>query len=228
MTGAGEHVEPLGPPPPLGVLVLPVDAELSTPGGLRRGRPARAHAQPRRAGAARRARAGGDVGARQRPAGRGAVAVPARSTRALAAARAAGAEHVLVSGSGPTVVGLFGGADGPARAAAAASACGWPRAVAAEPVDEAWAAVRRLMHPFPLAGAIGLAIFLAVRFRRLGRATLVLGVLVVVGPRAVGLRGRRAAEPHDADRGRRASASASGRTCSSARSRSSRPAPSSG
>ena len=37
------------------------------------------------------------------------------------------------------------------------------------------------MHPFPLAGAIGLAIFLAVRFRRLGRATLVLGVLVVVG-----------------------------------------------
>ena len=37
------------------------------------------------------------------------------------------------------------------------------------------------MHPFPLAGAIGLAIFLAVRFRRLGRTTLVLGVLVVVG-----------------------------------------------
>ena len=61
---------------------------------------------------------------------------------ALAAARDAGADHVLVSGSGPTVVGLFGGADGPARAAAAASACGWPRAVAAEPVDEAWAAVR--------------------------------------------------------------------------------------
>src|SRR5215213_7055508 len=31
MTGAGEHVEPLGPPPPLGVLVLPVDAALATP-----------------------------------------------------------------------------------------------------------------------------------------------------------------------------------------------------
>ena len=31
MTGAGEHVEPLPPPPPLGVLVLPVAAELSTP-----------------------------------------------------------------------------------------------------------------------------------------------------------------------------------------------------
>ena len=39
----------------------------------------------------------------------------------------------------------------------------------------------RLMHPFPLAGAVGLAIFLAVRFRRLGRTTLVLGVLVVAG-----------------------------------------------
>ena len=35
------------------------------------------------------------------------------------------------------------------------------------------------MHPFPLAGAIGLAIFLAVRFRKLGRPTLVLGVVVV-------------------------------------------------
>jgi len=33
------------------------------------------------------------------------------------------------------------------------------------------------MHPFPLAGAIGLAIFLAVRFRRLSRTMLVLGVL---------------------------------------------------
>ncbi len=37
------------------------------------------------------------------------------------------------------------------------------------------------MHPFPLAGAIGLAIFLAVRFRKLGRTTLVLGVLVAAG-----------------------------------------------
>ena len=58
---------------------------------------------------------------------------------ALAAARAAGADHALVSGSGPTVVGLFPGPDGPARAQAAAA--GWPRGFAAEPVDEAWAAV---------------------------------------------------------------------------------------
>ena len=39
----------------------------------------------------------------------------------------------------------------------------------------------RLMHPFPLAGAIGLAIFLGVRCRRLGRATLLLGLLVAAG-----------------------------------------------
>jgi membrane protein DedA with SNARE-associated domain/membrane-associated phospholipid phosphatase len=37
------------------------------------------------------------------------------------------------------------------------------------------------MHPFPLAGAIGLAIFLAVRFRRLGRTTLGLGAVVAAG-----------------------------------------------
>jgi 4-diphosphocytidyl-2-C-methyl-D-erythritol kinase len=39
---------------------------------------------------------------------------------ALDEARAAGAEHVLVSGSGPTVCGLFLGSDGPERAAHAA------------------------------------------------------------------------------------------------------------
>ena len=37
------------------------------------------------------------------------------------------------------------------------------------------------MHPFPLAGAVGLAIFLVVRHRRLGRVALVGGALVVAG-----------------------------------------------
>ena len=37
------------------------------------------------------------------------------------------------------------------------------------------------MHPFPLTGAVVLAIFLAVRFRRLGRPTLAAGAIVVVG-----------------------------------------------
>jgi undecaprenyl-diphosphatase len=37
------------------------------------------------------------------------------------------------------------------------------------------------MHPFPLAGAVGLAIFLVVRRHQLGRAALASGVLVVAG-----------------------------------------------
>jgi membrane protein DedA with SNARE-associated domain/membrane-associated phospholipid phosphatase len=37
------------------------------------------------------------------------------------------------------------------------------------------------MHPFPLAGAIGLAIFLAVRRRRLGRVALAAGALIALG-----------------------------------------------
>jgi 4-diphosphocytidyl-2-C-methyl-D-erythritol kinase len=141
MTGAGEHVEPLASPPPLGVLVLPVDAELSTPAVYR---------EADRLGLARPAAELAEWDARVRSdawpfhtdlqdAAR--WLCPAIDV-ALAVAREAGAGHVLVSGSGPTVVGLLDGADGPARAAAAARACAWPRAVAAEPVDEAWAAVR--------------------------------------------------------------------------------------
>ena len=141
MTGAGEHVEPLAAPPPLGVLVLPVDAALATPEVYR---------EADRLGLARPAAALAAWDARVR-----AGAWPchndledaARSLcpevdAALAAARDLGAEEALVSGSGPTVVGLFEGPDGRARAAAAAAAARWPRAVAAEPVDEAWAAVR--------------------------------------------------------------------------------------
>jgi len=58
---------------------------------------------------------------------------------ALAAVREAGADHAFVSGSGPTVAGLFWGppaADGPARAAAAATALAprYPGACSAVPV----------------------------------------------------------------------------------------------
>ena len=101
---------------------------------------------------------------------------------ALAAARAAGADHALVSGSGPTVVGLFGGA---ARRAGAGRRGGPGVRLAAGGRGGAGrrgvGGRARLMHPFPLAGAIGLAVFLVVRRRRLGRATLALGVLVVAG-----------------------------------------------
>jgi 4-diphosphocytidyl-2-C-methyl-D-erythritol kinase len=64
---------------------------------------------------------------------------------ALDAARAAGARQALVSGSGPTVFGLFwGGEDATAAAEEAAAALRdrYPRATAAHPVDAAFAAVR--------------------------------------------------------------------------------------
>jgi 4-diphosphocytidyl-2-C-methyl-D-erythritol kinase len=140
MTGAGEHVEPLAPAP-LGVLVLPVAAELSTPAVYREADRlglTRAHTELAQLDALVRA----GTWAPENDLQDAARSLCPLVDTALDAARAAGADHVLVSGSGPTVVALFGGADGAARAAVAAERCGWPRAVAAEPVDEAWAAVR--------------------------------------------------------------------------------------
>jgi 4-diphosphocytidyl-2-C-methyl-D-erythritol kinase len=65
---------------------------------------------------------------------------------ALAQAEEAGAEHALVSGSGPTVLGLFARANGPGRArrAAAALAGRVPAPIAATTVDAAHAAIRGL------------------------------------------------------------------------------------
>jgi 4-diphosphocytidyl-2-C-methyl-D-erythritol kinase len=58
--------------------------------------------------------------------------------RALEAVRAAGAEHAMVSGSGPTVFGLFGGWGAQERAAEAAErlADRYPEATSAAPVSE--------------------------------------------------------------------------------------------
>ena len=140
MTGAGEHVEALPPPGPLGVLVLPVDAALPTPAVYREADRlglARTHGELANWDARVRA---GDWPIHNDLQDAARSLCPAID-RALAAARDLGADSVLVSGSGPTVVGLFEGADGAARAEAAAREGGWPRAVAAEPVDEAWAAV---------------------------------------------------------------------------------------
>ncbi|HYH89038.1 MAG TPA: hypothetical protein VEX67_07380 [Solirubrobacteraceae bacterium] len=140
MTGAGEHVDRLADPGPLGVLVLPVDAALSTPDVYR---------EADRLGLTRSHTALAELDARVRAAPEAAIhndlQDAARSLcpaidAALDAAREAGADHALVSGSGPTVAGVFLGAGGPGRARAAAGA--WPRAFAAEPVGEAWAAVR--------------------------------------------------------------------------------------
>ena len=133
MTGAGEHVERLPDPEPLGVLVLPADAALSTPDVYREADRLAPHPPARGAGARRHPR---QIHNDLQDAARSLC--PAIDA-ALDTARLAGADHAMVSGSGPTVVGLFLGADGPARARKALGA--WPRAFAAEPVGEEWAAV---------------------------------------------------------------------------------------
>ncbi len=155
--GAGELLQALPDPrAPLGVLVLPAAARLST---------AAVYARADELAAARGtveleerrtalARALAD-GAALPPADLlendlqdAARALCREVDVALARARAAGADVALVSGSGPTVIGLFAGPDGPARAHAAAArllaerlSAGAPPALAAEPVGERFAAV---------------------------------------------------------------------------------------
>jgi 4-diphosphocytidyl-2-C-methyl-D-erythritol kinase len=144
-TGAGEEVRPLPAGPPLGLLVLPAPEPLST---------AAVYREADRLGLARDA---DDLAARRaavEDALRDCADLPAGllvndlepAARALApaidAARAeatgAGADHVMVAGSGPTVVGLFAGVDGPERArrAAARLARRLPAALACEAVGE--------------------------------------------------------------------------------------------
>jgi 4-diphosphocytidyl-2-C-methyl-D-erythritol kinase len=164
-TGAGERLEPLPDPvSPVGVLVLAQEHGLST---------AEVYAQADRAGADRgiadrslEARDARDLRERREelqaalalgaplPANvllvndlqQASQSLSPDIAPSLAQAEEAGAEHVLVSGSGPTVVGLFARANGPERArrAAAALAGRVPAPVAAETVGAAFAAVRPL------------------------------------------------------------------------------------
>jgi 4-diphosphocytidyl-2-C-methyl-D-erythritol kinase len=140
-TGAGEVVEPLPAPPPYGVLVLPQSFPLSTAAVYReadRLELARARAE---LPGLRRALAEALPGRLPErlivndlePA---AVSLAPAIAGALQAAREAGAAHALVCGSGPTVIGLYPGADGLERASAAADALrgDWPGATAAGPV----------------------------------------------------------------------------------------------
>ncbi|HEV2998351.1 MAG TPA: hypothetical protein VGX16_04540 [Solirubrobacteraceae bacterium] len=146
--GAGEVLSALPDPEgPFGVLVLALDAGLSTGAvyaeadrlGLGRGDGELAEL----AGALEASLAGG---AQLPPAGllRNDLQAAACSLcpgieAALARVRGRGAEVALVSGSGPTVLGLFAGAGGPGRAAAAAE--GLAGAFAARPVGEAFGRV---------------------------------------------------------------------------------------
>jgi 4-diphosphocytidyl-2-C-methyl-D-erythritol kinase len=110
-TGAGEHLRPLPPPRPYGVLVLPSTEVLSTPAVFRE---ADRLGLPRDAGELEEARISLDevLELGRDPITLNELEPAARSLspaidEALDAARTAGARRVLVSGSGPTVIGIF-------------------------------------------------------------------------------------------------------------------------
>ena len=132
MTGAGEHVRALAPAGSLALVILPSEHALSTPAvyrefdrlGVQRSGTELAELEAR----------GGDLPVHND------LQDAARSLcppvdDALAAVAATGPEHGLVSGSGPTVFGLYGD---PERARAAAGAVG---GIAAEPVGADFGAV---------------------------------------------------------------------------------------
>jgi 4-diphosphocytidyl-2-C-methyl-D-erythritol kinase len=130
MTGAGEHVTRLPHPEPFGLVIVPSDAALSTPavyrtfdelGGARAPDELEARADAARAG--------------DPPPPVNDLQDAARSLcptidPMLAALNAAGATTAMVSGSGPTVFGLFDDI-----AAARAAAATLPGAIAAEPAS---------------------------------------------------------------------------------------------
>jgi 4-diphosphocytidyl-2-C-methyl-D-erythritol kinase len=149
MTGIGEVVRALGDPEPAGLLIVPSAHTLATPAvyaefdRLALGRDA--DELDRLSGQVPGAASAGSLLAEHLL--HNDLEAPARSLcppigDALADVRAAGALRAMVSGSGPTVFGLFGGADGVAHAHAAAAALRerHPRAVAAKPVGRAFAA----------------------------------------------------------------------------------------
>jgi len=122
-TGAGELIEPLAPLEPYGVLVIPRPFRLSTPDVYRE---ADRLGLPRPA--TELAALHGSLAAGLTPAlttndlQPAALSLAPQIAAALDAAAGAGADHALVCGSGPTVIGIFHGAGGERRASVAASA----------------------------------------------------------------------------------------------------------
>jgi 4-diphosphocytidyl-2-C-methyl-D-erythritol kinase len=150
-TGAGERLAALpDPTPALGVLILPLRAALSTAAvyaeadRLGPGRPAEELAEREQALRAALAEgtplpAAGELLVNDLQAA--AISLCPQIADSLEQARGTGAAAAFVSGSGPTVVGLFAGSGGPALAerAAASLAGRTPEAVAARSVDRAFA-----------------------------------------------------------------------------------------
>jgi 4-diphosphocytidyl-2-C-methyl-D-erythritol kinase len=133
MTGAGEHVRALGPAGRLALVILPSEHGLSTPAVYREFD--RLGAQRTPAQLAELEALGGDAPVHND------LQDAARSLcppidEALEAVAATGAGPVLVSGSGPTVFGLYEDTE---RARTAAAEVG---GVFAEPVDAGFGAVR--------------------------------------------------------------------------------------
>ena len=109
VTGAGERLAPVAPAQrPYGVLVLPSHHQLST-GAV--------YAEADRLGLQRPSLDGLDTSARVNDLEPAARSLLPAIDEALDAARAAGAEHAMVSGSGPTVLGFFATPDEARRGA---------------------------------------------------------------------------------------------------------------
>jgi 4-diphosphocytidyl-2-C-methyl-D-erythritol kinase len=158
--GAGGSLQELpAPREPLGVLVLAHESGLST---------AEVYAQFDRLGIQRDVAQLRDLAQQLAAALKDGRALPARELlsndlehaaallepsieRTLEQARQAGADIALVSGSGPTVLGLFSGPDGPQRAHAAAQALAWrdPAPLVAGPVLGASADVAAVRNNWP-------------------------------------------------------------------------------
>ena len=136
MTGAGEHVTRLPDADPFGLVILPSHESLSTPAVYRefdRRSPARSPDEL----AAREAEARAGDAPPVNDLQDAARALCPAIDPVIEAVATAGAEHTLVSGSGPTVFGVF---DDPARARAAAATL--PGAIAVEPVPAGYGEVR--------------------------------------------------------------------------------------
>jgi 4-diphosphocytidyl-2-C-methyl-D-erythritol kinase len=140
-TGAGERIEPLAPLAPYGVLVIPQPIALSTADvyresdrlGLPRSREELDRLQASLHAALPERLTPELMVNDLQPAS---LSLAPRISAALDAAVGAGAERAIVCGSGPTVIGVFPGADGEGRAAEAACALSgvFPGTIATGPV----------------------------------------------------------------------------------------------